>query len=299
MDRLDVEFYSGGTTCRGWLYRPPANQPAPVVVMAHGFGGVREMRLDVFAERFCQAGYACLVFDYRHFGASDGLPRQLLDIDSQLADWQATIGFARCRADIDGSRIALWGTSFSGGHVIVTAARDPAIAAVIAQCPFTDGMASLLSMSPRTGLKVASRALIDVIAMRLGKAPVMVPIVGPPHSAAVMTAPGALPAMLAMVPDGTSWRNEVAARIALQVLSFRPGRQAAAVDCPLLFCLCQADDVTPARATLDYARNALRSEVKLYPEGHFDIYVGEAFERVVADQITFLREHVPTTTAAS
>src|SRR5690349_3794769 len=37
-------------------------------------------------------------------------------------------------------------------------------------------------------------------------------------------------------------------------------------------------------------------EVRLYPEGHFDIYVGEPFERVVADQIAFLQRHVPVIT---
>ncbi|MGX9145996.1 hypothetical protein [Mesorhizobium sp. 128a] len=50
--------------------------------MAHGLGGIKEMRLDAFAERFSDAGYACLVFDYRNFGASEGAPRQLLDIGS-------------------------------------------------------------------------------------------------------------------------------------------------------------------------------------------------------------------------
>lgn len=49
-----------------------------MLVMAHGLGGVRQMRLDAFAERFSSAGYRCLVFDYRHFGASAGEPRQLL-----------------------------------------------------------------------------------------------------------------------------------------------------------------------------------------------------------------------------
>ncbi len=78
---LDVEFRSDDAICRGWLYLPQSAQPSPVIVMAHGLGAIREMRLDAYAERFAAAGYTCLVFDYRHFGASDGEPRQLLDID--------------------------------------------------------------------------------------------------------------------------------------------------------------------------------------------------------------------------
>jgi pimeloyl-ACP methyl ester carboxylesterase len=297
--RLDVEFVSGDATCSAWLYLPKAQEPAPVIVMAHGFGGIREMRLDAYAERFCAAGYACLVFDYRHFGASGGQPRQLLDVDHQLADWSAAVAFARGRADIDPSRIVLWGTSFSGGHVITTAAREAGIAAVIAQCPFTDGLISVLAMSPQAAVKAGARAIADVIADRLGKEPVMVPVVGAPHSTAMMTAPDALPAMQALVPDGVVWHNEVAARIALRVLTYRPRRDLARVGSPLLLCVCEADSVTPANATLRHAQKAPHGEVRLYPEGHFDIYLGEPFERLVADQIDFLHTYVPVPTVSA
>ena len=291
--RHDVEFTSADAVCRAWLYIPQSPDPRPIILMAHGFGGIRQMRLDAFAEQFTRAGYACLVFDYRHFGASDGEPRQFLNIKRQLADWAAAIRFARARDDVDGSRIILWGTSFSGGYVITTAARHTGITAVIAQCPFTDGITSVLAMPRTTALKVGGRALIDLAAAKLGKDPALMPVVGPPGSTAVMTAPDALPAMQAMVPDGVPWRNEVAARVALDVLTYRPGRAAARVQCPILFCICQADTVTPADTTLRYANTAPRAEVKLYPEGHFDIYLGDTFERVLSDQIDFLHRHAP------
>jgi len=291
--RHDVEFTSADAVCRAWLYIPQSPDPRPIILMAHGFGGIRQMRLDAFAEQFTRAGYACLVFDYRHFGASDGEPRQFLNIKRQLADWAAAIRFARARDDVDGSRIILWGTSFSGGYVITTAARHTGITAVIAQCPFTDGITSVLAMPRTTALKVGGRALIDLAAAKLGKDPALMPVVGPPGSTAVMTAPDALPAMQAMVPDGVPWRNEVAARVALDVLTYRPGRAAARVQCPILFCICQADTVTPADTTLRYANTAPRGEVKLYPEGHFDIYLGDTFERVLSDQIDFLHRHAP------
>lgn len=91
MTRFDADFTSQGTRCAAWLYVPRCEHPAPVIVMAHGLGGVRSMRLDAYAERFRAAGYAFLVFDYRHFGDSDGDPRQLLDIREQQQDWQAAI----------------------------------------------------------------------------------------------------------------------------------------------------------------------------------------------------------------
>jgi pimeloyl-ACP methyl ester carboxylesterase len=251
------------------------------------------MRLDAFAERFSAEGYACLVFDYRHFGASDGQPRQLLDIDHQLEDWRAAIAHARGHELARPDAIVLWGTSFGGGHVIASAAREQGIAAAIAQCPFTDGVASAAAMDLRTSLKVTVAAVRDVIGSLLGHAPVLIPAAGPPHSRALMTAPDAAPGYLGLVPSDAGFRNEVAARFGLQIVRYRPGREARRVTCPILFCICETDSVAPAGPTKRYAAEASRGEVRLYDAGHFDIYVGEAFEKVVADQITFLRRHVP------
>ena len=137
------------------------------VVLAHGWTGVREQRLDAYAERFAGAGLAALVFDYRHFGASSGEPRQLLDIRRQLADWAAAIAFVRSRAEIDPGRVALWGTSFSGGHVIETAARDRQIAAVVAQVPFADGLRNLPSLGVALALRLIAAGLRDQIGAAL------------------------------------------------------------------------------------------------------------------------------------
>lgn len=296
MDRLDVRFASNGLQCSAWLYLPKGTKPAPVIVMAHGLGSVKGMRLDAFAERFCEAGYACLVFDYRHFGDSEGHPRQLLDVEKQLQDWKAAIAYARSRNDVDTRQVILWGTSFSGGHVLATAADDPSLAAVISQCPFTDGLASSMAMSPVTSLKVTALAVRDQIAAWLGRAPVMVASAGQPGETALMSAPDCAPGYLGLVPgDGkTTFQNRVAARIALQIIRYNPGRRTPKISAPVLFCVCATDTVAPPKQTLVHAKRAPRGEIKIYQDGHFDIYVGEAFERVVKDQINFLTRTVPT-----
>lgn len=296
--REDIRFPSGDDLISAWLYRPAGSGPAPLLVMAHGLGAVRSMRLDAYAERFSAAGYACLVFDYRNFGDSEGLPRQVLDVDMQLADWAAAVTYARTIQGIDPDRIGLWGTSFAGGHVIATAARQPGITAAVAQCPFTDGLASARTITnPLITARITARAVRDVLASRRGRPPVMVATAGKPGEVALMNTPDAYAGYLRLVPDGVELRNEVAARIALQVLSYRPGRSTPKITCPILFCVCEADSVAPAAATLRHAGKAPRGEVRLYPEGHFAIYIDEAFERVVADQLAFLDKHLKSANA--
>lgn len=295
MKRLDVQFPSQGLNCSAWLYLPDGTTPAPVIVMAHGLGGTRVMRLDAFAERFCAAGYACLVFDYRHFGGSEGVPRQLLDVNRQLQDWKAAVAYARACSQVNARRVVLWGTSFSGGHVLSAAADDQGVAAVISQCPFTDGLASSLALNPLSSFKVTVRALQDQAGAWLGASPVMVALAAGPGAAALMTAPDAEPGYLGLLPPGAanSFPNHVAARFGLQIIRYFPGRRAAKIACPVLFCVCDGDSVAPAAATLRHARRAPRGEIRRYADGHFDIYVGDAFERVVRDQIDFLCRHVP------
>lgn len=296
MQRDDVRFNSGPDRISAWLYRPTTagcNGRAPLLVMAHGLGAVRTMRLDAYAERFAAAGYACLVFDYRNFGDSEGAPRQLIDIRMQLQDWTVSVAYARTLAGIDPDRIGLWGTSFSGGHVIATAVRLPGIAAVVAQCPFTDSVASLAAVNPLVSMRITALAMRDIAGARFGAPPVMVQTAGHPGEIALMTAPDAYPGFSKLVPPGTALRNEVAARIGVKILPYRPGRLAANVPCPILFCVCETDTVAPSGPTRRFAATAPHGEVKLYPEGHFEIYVGDAFERVVADQLEFLGRILP------
>lgn len=295
MLRLDVEFPSDGSKCSAWLYLPQSETPPPIIVMAHGLGSVRGMRLDAYAERFSELGYACLVFDYRHFGDSEGMPRQLLDVKKQLQDWKAAVAYARTQKGVNGRKVILWGTSFSGGHVLSTAAEDMQVAAVVSQCPFTDGVASSKGVDPITSLKISGKAIKDLVGSWFGLAPVMIPTAGPPGSVAMMTAHDCESGYLQLVPtdSATSFPNYVAARIALKIMAYAPGRKTSKIICPVLFCLCETDTVAPYEASYYHARKAPRGEIKIYTEGHFDIYVGSAFERVIQDQIEFIQRVVP------
>lgn len=291
--REDVTFESQGSECAAWLYRPPGSERAPCVVMAHGFSATRRDGLEPYAERFAAAGLAALVFDYRHFGDSGGQPRQLLDIRRQIADYRAAVRFARACPGLDAARIALWGSSFSGGHVLTLAAEDQAVAAVVAQCPFLDGLGAMLAARPRrNALRGTVEGLRDLVGSWLGHPPRMIPVVGPPGSFATMNAPEALPGFEAIVAADSKWRNEIAARFVLTAPSYRPIQRASLVSSPTLLCACERDQTTPPEWVHKAASGMKRAEVKSYPVGHFEIYTGEAWERAVSDQVDFLRRHL-------
>ena len=286
--RSDVTFSSGGVRCAAWLYRPEGEGPHPCVVMAHGFSGVREQRLDAYAERFAAAGLAALVFDYRHFGASDGEPRQLLDIASQLDDWRAAVAFARTLDGIDPARVALWGSSFSGGHVVEIAAGDDRIAAVVSQAPFTDGLTAIRAGGAKQAARLTVAGMRDQLSALAGRGPVLIPAVGPPGSLAAMTAAEADPGFHSLDPPGSTWRNEVAPRVMLRLGYYRPYAKFKRLRMPVLVALADRDDTTPPGPAARAAERSPNAEVARYDIGHFEIYTDPQFERTVSDQTEFL-----------
>jgi dipeptidyl aminopeptidase/acylaminoacyl peptidase len=141
MMRKDLEFKTeDGVTLRGWLYLPDrVAGPVPTIVMAHGFSAVKEMYLDRFAEVFAAGGLGALVFDNRNFGASDGEPRQHIDPWQQIRDYRDAITFAEMLPEVDRNRIGVWGSSYSGGHVLVIGAIDRRVRCVVSQVPLISG----------------------------------------------------------------------------------------------------------------------------------------------------------------
>ncbi len=287
-ERTDSDFVSGDGRCAAWLYRPEGDGPHPCVVMAHGFSATREQRLDAYAERFAAAGMAVLLFDYRHFGASPGEPRELLSIGKQLADWRAAVAHARNLDGVDPRRVAIWGSSFSGGHVVAVAAADPGIAAVVSQAPFTDGLSTIRAGGAAQALKLTAAGLKDGVAMLTGRDPVYLPAVGPPGTSAVMTAPDAEPGFNGIDPPVSNWVNRVAGRIALTVGAYRPYAKFSRLRQPVLVQVCDRDTTTPAGPAVKAAEASPNAELNRYPIGHFEIYVDPQFEQTVADQLDFL-----------
>ncbi|MBO2529831.1 MAG: alpha/beta fold hydrolase [Thermobifida fusca] len=296
--REQVSFDSAGVACAGILYHPaePAPGRQPCVVMAHGFTGTMD-RLSHYAQRFADAGLTVLTFDYRNFGASGGQPRQLVDIAGQQADWHAAIRFARSRDDIDPDRIALWGSSLGGGHVLTVAADDQRIAAAVAQIPWLgdwrttrDKLRSLADPSTR---KLAVAAVRDAWRAWRGRAPLLVKVVGQPGQAAMFTDPSVRRALNVNDSEDTLWRNEFAPRAVFSLARYAPGSVVDRITVPVLVCAAEQDQEIPFEYVRKVAARNPRIELRGYPGRHWEVYRGgESYERVVADQLVFLRGHL-------
>ena len=300
-----LTFVSGGTPCAATLYRPADEGIHPCVVMGHGFTGTQD-QLAAHARAFADRGLAVLTFDYRHFGTSGGEPRQVVDVDEQLADWRAAVDLARSLPEVDPQALALWGASFSGGHVLRLAAEDPRIRAVVAQAPeFGMGSSSVLeeirakrqdqgvplTTILRVGARLMGAAVRDEVRARRGRPPCLLPVFAPPGSIGAVIDPDHRRLLARAVETGPTWRNEFAARLFLHPPRY-PRGTAERVTAPLLVCVAEHDTETNPRAAARIARAAPRGEVLGYPVGHFDLYEDPWQQKVVEDQARFLRRHL-------
>jgi uncharacterized protein len=293
-ERQKVHFVSGDTTCAAWHY-PGTN--GACVIMAGGLAVTKEPGTDRFAKRFHDAGFTVLAFDYRHFGESGGQPRQIARIGGQHADLQAAIDFARMLSEVDGARLAIWGFSASGGHVFPIAARNPYLAAAIAQAPLADGPAAapnaMRHQTPLASLRFTGRAVLDALGGLVGREPLLVPLAGEPGTVTSLTTPNSLHGAEALNPANKypDWQQEVAARSALRVGLYRPGRHAPRVACPLLVLAYDQDGAALPGPAVRAAQRAPRGELVRLPGGHYEAFMG-GHDEAVATQLTFLRRHL-------
>lgn len=295
--RTDVEFISHGERCTAWMYRPETGDNLPLVIMAHGFGALRNFGLEPFAEKFARRGMAALVFDYRGFGTSGGYPRSLISPRKHIQDWHSAIAHARRIRWINNSKIALWGTSYSGGHVLYAAAQDQGIAAVVAQVPFVNGLSSSWNMKRALGWGYIGRCLTagmkDLGRMATCRAPYYMPTVGKPGEPAILSTPDCYDGYLSLVPPAyRDWDITTPARSVLYLLPYSPSRLARRITCPALVIAGEKDTLIPFAYVKKTVSKMPAARFVGLPCGHFDPYGGDTFEKVSDMETAFLLEHL-------
>lgn len=262
--------------------------------MANGLAGTRASGLEPFAERLMAAGFDVLLFDYRFFGDSQGEPRQLLTVGHQLDDWRAAVACARSLPGVDRDRIALWGVSLSGGHVLSIAAEDLRIAAVSALVPMVDGRATLGHLLHGAGLrhllKLTLYGAMDRLRSLFGMAPLLIPVIARPGEFAVLSSADAYEGYSAVAAAG--WVNKMSPRIALTLGLYRPIAKAPQILCPVLIQAGMKDTIVPPAAAVELGRRlgAGLAEIRQHADmGHFDGLVGQGFETIASEQLGFFQ----------
>jgi pimeloyl-ACP methyl ester carboxylesterase len=253
--------------------------------MASGFSCVRDQGLDTFAAHLAGAGFAALAFDYRHWGESPGEPRSLMDAARQREDWRAALAYAGLLPGVDATRIAMWSYSMGTGHIQALAAEGTEVAALVCVAPLLSGRRSLLHIGgPGHLARLSVAGVRDGVASLRGGAPYRIPVTGKPGSLAVINSPDAVPGFAAITPPGSTWRNEVCARVALAP-PYSLSRKVRRIPCPSLYCVFEDDDVNPPKLGRRAAQRAPRGELREYPGGHFAPFSDTTFKQVAADQV--------------
>ncbi|MDM0019033.1 alpha/beta hydrolase [Variovorax saccharolyticus] len=292
MKSIESSFASQGLRCAGTLLMPAQGERPPVIVMAHGFAGVRAMLLP-HAERFVEAGYAVFLFDYRNFGDSEGQPRHWVDPARHLADWEAAIRHVRNLDGLDTGRMVLWGTSLSGGHVVCMAAGGQPVAAVIAGHPLMSGWAAIAAMRPLAILRLTLTGLRDVIGSLVGK-PHYLPVVGRPGEHAALSGAEAWAGMERLKAiANVQWENKVLGRVLLKIPHYNPIRVAHKVRVPTLVIAGSNDTIVSAVVARKASRRMRHGEFTLHASDHFQPYYGDYLDENVKVQLAFLHKHVP------
>jgi uncharacterized protein len=156
IDYRKAGIMSEGTRMAAELFAPKslAGQALPTILMAHGWGGTAA-QLRIVGLEFARAGYFVVTFDYRGWGQSDSRliltgpapaekkanrfsvevqeVREVVDPLDMTTDWLNALHWLQGEPQCDKARIGLWGTSYSGGHVVYVAARDPRVKAIVSQ----------------------------------------------------------------------------------------------------------------------------------------------------------------------
>jgi uncharacterized protein len=282
-----------GIILRAYLHSPDTDAH-PGIVMCPGFGGVKP-HIDQYAALFAGAGFAVLNYDNRGFGTSEGAPRQEVDPHKQLADFRAVITFAESQPEFDAQQgFGVWGSSFSGGLAIVTAANDPRVLCVVAQIPNVSGHRNAAKLYSAQQLReIRRRAAIDRAARLAGAPPMTVPMFSEDPDE-LCAFPGPIPEEYREPITTGIWNNDTTIRSMEHFVEFEPaGWLPYVTPKPLLIIIAENDRCTYTEVQREvYDAAPEPKKLLTYDGGHFDAYT-TFFEQTGPPARDWFVEHLP------
>ncbi len=297
--RQNITFMSQGLRCAGWLYLPenlPAGKKTPAIVMAHGFSAVKEMYLSNFAERFTEAGFITLVFDYRYLGDSEGEPRSQIFPMEQIEDYRNAITWISDHPQVDPDRIGVWGTSYSGAHVLHLAAFDKRIKVVVSQVPLVNGWNNALRLNRPDHFAQFLNFLIQDRIQRYKTGRVnYLKVVAPEGEPSVLPTPESYQwfthAGNTLAPN---WRNQVTVESLEKFLEYDPAGSIHLISpTPLLMVVAGYDTLTPTDLAVAVYERALQPKaISIQPCKHFDAYTEPWVSKTAGVAVDWFKQHL-------
>jgi hypothetical protein len=288
LEQVDVSFVSEGRVLRGWLTLPRERRPLPGVVMTSGFAGVKEGFLgNPFHRVVAAAGIAVLLYDHPNTGQSEGQPRQELDPVLQQRGYSDAITFLAGHPEVDGGRIGIWGTSYSGGHVLAVAAHDRRVRAVVSQAMTISGHRNLRRRHGSAAYEELRRSwAAERLAVASGAPPSLVPAFAEGSESTRYQA--GRPA-----GERANWRNEVTVRTWELYDAYEPAAFIERISpTPLLMIVPTDDSLTAAQDALEaYERAGDPKALVTVPGTHYAVY-GEQFATTSAAARDWFVEHL-------
>jgi fermentation-respiration switch protein FrsA (DUF1100 family) len=299
--RRDITFTSKIACCRGWIYVPDdltEGQKVPAIILAQGFASVKEMGLSNYAEQFVRAGFVALVFDYRHFGDSEGEPRHQLFPLEQVEDVRNAITWISDQPEVDPQRIGLWGTSFGGGIIIYTAIYDRRVKAVVAQVPAAISIEVWSKLNPERWKPLDNLLIQDRIERYRTGAVNYLKVVSSEAE------PCAIPGketydeymkLVAYSPKSKqTWFNGITMESLEKILEFDAANAIPLLaPTPLLLVAAKKDSLLPVNAIREtYKRAREPKALSILPINHFEIYAEPWLTKSTVEAINWYKKYL-------
>ena len=287
----DVTFYSEGIEIAGDLGFPDDYQEGeerPAVAFVHGFGITKDIWFPAYAEKFRDAGYITLRFDFRFFGESGGEPRQRLIPTQQVIDTRSAASYLRGLDEVDADKVGLYGTSFGCGIAGVAAALDDNIACIVGTAGPADclrqfregeGFDRFHDKVRHKRAKFVQTGELDYLSI--------------PR---MMQRDPAEEAQLERIGEETDWRPEITFESMFDILEFKPEDYASEISPAAAMWIYVADDILVplSEGKSYYAKSRQPKELVILEDiDHPEIYDGKGREMVVSHAIRWFDEHMP------
>lgn len=273
MSMQEVEIDAEGVTLRGRLYRPDGDGPHPVVVMQSGLGGPADS-LYAFTPAFIEAGLACLVYDHRGTGRSDGEPRQQFDPWRQCRDLRHVITWLRLRPGVDGDRIGLWGISIGGANTLFVTALDKRVRSAVVLIPPVSGISARRLQPADTMAELEALIPADREAQYRGEPAKVMRLHGipSPGDPVMFSDEAGLEFVEEMLKASSTFRNAITLSTLDYLFEMEVTAYAERITQPLLMVLASQDTVAPVEEAREmYDRIPQPKELVEYAGEHYEI----------------------------